>query len=66
MLIICAAMLTIQFLVYFAYQPVWSHWSSCWRPVNGAMVAGGIFLFIVGLAWLTSDIQQWNDWHHKW
>ena len=25
MLIICAAMLTIQFLVYFAYQPVWSH-----------------------------------------
>jgi uncharacterized membrane protein YidH (DUF202 family) len=34
-------------------------------PVNGAMVAGGIFLFIVGLAWLTSDIQQWNDWHHK-
>jgi hypothetical protein len=30
-------------------------------PVNGAMVAGGIFLFSVGLAWLWSDIQQWND-----
>jgi hypothetical protein len=25
MLIICAAMLTIQLLVYFAYQPVWPH-----------------------------------------
>ena len=25
MLIICAAMLTIQLLAYFAYQPVWPH-----------------------------------------
>jgi hypothetical protein len=25
MLIICVAMLTIQFLAYFAYQPVWPH-----------------------------------------
>jgi len=25
MLIICAAMLTVQLLVYFAYQPVWPH-----------------------------------------